>query len=135
MADAEGSGAGDALAALGKGFGGRFGGDGGRDGSDFGDESEGGAGGMGGGDVAAILQTISANLEKLLDIAGARGLTPDGGKEGPGIPGASDAMQGAQKIVDTLESGKAIIGAVDTTIQWARTSLAVVEGIMAAAAM
>jgi hypothetical protein len=85
-----------------------------------------------GGNVAEILQTISQNLAALLDIAKANGMTADGSKDSPGIPGASDAMQGAREIVDTLQSGKAIVGAVDTAVQWARALGPLIEGVMAA---
>jgi hypothetical protein len=129
VGDSDG-GAREGLAGLGKAFGGGFGGS---DGPGLGGDSDGGADGMG-GNVAEILQTISQNLATLLDIAKANGMTPEGGKDSPGMPGGSDAMQGAQKIIDTLESGKALVGAVDTGIQWARALGPLIEGVMAAGA-
>jgi hypothetical protein len=130
MGDSDAGGEGGGLPSFGKGFGGGFGGS---DGPGLGGDSDGGADGMG-GNVAKILQTISQNLATLLDIAKANGMTPEGGKDAPGMPGGSDALQGAQKIIDTLESGKALVGAVDTGIQWARALGPLIEGVMAAGA-
>jgi hypothetical protein len=129
VGDSDG-GAGGGLPGFGKGFGGGFGGS---DGPDFGGDSEGGADGMG-SNVAEILQTISQNVAALVDLLKANGATPDAAKDAPGLPGGSDAMQGAQKIIDTLESGKAMVSAVDTGIQWARMLGPLIEGVMVAGA-